>query len=95
VDFYFSEPLVNEGYLILNDEQILKCFKPVLDHLVEIVESQRAEIKRKGGALKVTTTLFAASLHFLTRDRQLSYLENLRTRSIFAIASSRHSRPVR
>jgi hypothetical protein len=50
LDAYSSEPLVDEGYLILKDEQILACFKPVLDQLMEMVESQIAEIKRKGGA---------------------------------------------
>jgi len=69
VDAYFSEPLVDEGCLILEDEQILACFTPVLEKLMEMVESQRAEIKRKGGALKEATTS-AVSVHFLTRGRQ-------------------------
>jgi hypothetical protein len=54
VDAY--EPLVDEGSLILKDEQVLECFKSVLDGVMEMVESQIGEIKRKGGLLKVTTT---------------------------------------
>jgi hypothetical protein len=69
-DAYFSEPLVDEGYSILEDEQIMACFKPVLEKLMEMVESQIIELKRRGGEFKVTTTFSVASLYFLTRDRQ-------------------------
>ena len=68
---YFSEPLVDEGYLILGDEQILACFKPVLDQLMEMAGRQIIDIKRRGGELKATATFSVASLDFLNRDRQL------------------------
>jgi hypothetical protein len=69
VDCCFHEPLVDERYLILEDEKILVCFKPVLEKLMGMVESRILETKRKGGSLKVTTIFSAAFLQLLTRKR--------------------------
>ena len=69
VDVYFSESLVDEGYLILEDEEIMACFKPVLERFMGMVESQIIELKPRGGEFKVTTTFSVASLYFITRDR--------------------------
>jgi hypothetical protein len=67
---FFDDPDIDGEWVNYKEEQIRACFKPVLDGIMEMAQSQISEIKRKGGSLKVSTTCVAI-LHSLTEYRQL------------------------
>jgi hypothetical protein len=49
----FPDADIEEGYLTWTNEEILQCFKPVVDSILELVRNQITEVQASNSHLQV------------------------------------------
>lgn len=49
----FPDVGIEEGYMILTNDDILQCFEPVVNRILELIRSQIKKIQAQNGMLKV------------------------------------------
>lgn len=53
IEAEFPEADIEEGYMVFNNEEILICFEPVVDRILELIRNQIFAVQRQNKQLQV------------------------------------------
>jgi hypothetical protein len=56
IDAEFPEAGIEDGYMIFSNEEILQCFEPVMNRILELVRNQIIAIEAQNRPLKVSSS---------------------------------------
>lgn len=87
IESVWPEADIDEGYMVFTNDEIQKCFEPVIGRILELMKNQVLAVQSQYKTLGVRTTeAFSLGITTLTRCiafRSLSSLANLGCPSIY------------
>jgi len=72
IEAEFPEAGIEEGYMSFSNEEILQCFEPVVNRILELVRNQIIAIQAQNRALQVRLCCNTPKVYKLTTFRMFS-----------------------